>query len=107
MVKYEDLVADTVATLSETISHLSIDEVDTAQVAETASRFAFKRLAGRASGKEDQQSYLRKGTAGDWKNCFSRESAEVFQKHFGDALIQAGYESSTQWIASCNVEGQK
>lgn len=106
LVRYEDLVADTVAALSTTISQLSVDEVDAGQIVQTANRFSFERLAGRASGKEDQMSYLRKGTAGDWQNCFNQESAEVFQKYFGDALVQAGYESTTEWINACKHEGQ-
>lgn len=105
LLRYEDLVSDTVSALSSTLSHLCLDAVNATQLAETASRFSFERLAGRASGKEDQQSYLRKGTAGDWRNCFTRKSAEIFHKYFGDALIQAGYEFSSQWIDTCG-EGE-
>ena len=60
-------------------------------------RFNFKRQSGRKKGSESSDEFLRKGIVGDWKNHFTRESAEVFNFYAGDALIKAGYEKDKKW----------
>ncbi len=100
LLKYEDLLASPAPTLERLFSQLASESVDSQRLHETIGRLSFDRLSGRSTGEEDQNSYLRKGQAGDWRNCFSRQAAEVFQRHFGQALISAGYESSVDWVAA-------
>jgi hypothetical protein len=59
--------------------------------------FSFERQAGRPSGQEDRTSFLRKGVVGDWRNQFSQEAREVFDRYAGEELILLGYEKDRQW----------
>jgi len=97
-IKYEDLLETPHATLHQLFSQLSNTDVDDSQLNESIERFSFNRLSGRKRGEENQQSYLRKGTSGDWKNHFTNESARRFHTHFGRALIEAGYEADDSWV---------
>lgn len=63
-----------------------------------AERFSFERQAKRKAGVEDNSSFLRKGIAGDWRNHFTKEAAQVFDHYAGEALIALGYESNRDWI---------
>ena len=49
-------------------------------------------MAKRNPGEENKHSFLRKGVAGDWKNHFSKEARQVFNKFAGRELIKLGYE---------------
>ena len=69
-----------------------------AQCAEIAERFSFERQANRKAGVADNSKFLRKGIAGDWKNHFSREAAEVFDHYASEALIALGYENDSGWV---------
>ena len=60
----------------------------------------FKNKAGRNPGDENKLSFLRKGIAGDWKNYFSKEANQVFNKFAGKELIKLGYEIDDSWIDS-------
>lgn len=95
MVHYEKLLADPAATLTELIEKLSNAEADIERVRDTVNRYSFARQSG---GKEQKDSYFRKGKKGDWRNHFDRNSAELFQKHFGEALVLAGYEADGSWV---------
>jgi len=98
MAKYEDLLSDGPATLANIVEQVTGEESDSDRISETINRYSFKKQTGRSSGDENRNSYLRKGQAGDWKNHFSKEAAEIFCKRYGDVLIRAGYESDTNWI---------
>jgi hypothetical protein len=64
-----------------------------------AHRFRFEaRSGGRARGREDVDSPVRKGVAGDWINHFSRCHAEAFDTQFGDLLVNLGYEQDSEWV---------
>jgi len=41
---------------------------------------------------------LRKGVAGDWRNHFSKDAKQVFNKLAGKELIKLGYEIDESWI---------
>ena len=98
LAKYEDLLADGPGTLARVIEELTGEQADMERINDTIKRYSFKKQSGRAQGEENRGSYLRKGQAGDWKNHFSRESAELFRKNYGDVLIRAGYESNDNWV---------
>ncbi|MCA1847755.1 MAG: sulfotransferase domain-containing protein [Actinobacteria bacterium] len=60
--------------------------------------FSFERQAGRRPGEEDRGSFLRKGVVGDWRNYFSPEAREMFDRYAGDELILLGYERDRAWV---------
>lgn len=98
IVKYEDLLEDGCRTFGEVVSKMAGCEADVERVADTIRRYSFKNQTGRKKGEENRGSYLRKGEAGDWKNHFSKEAAELFHEYYGTALIRAGYVADTDWI---------
>jgi len=57
-------------------------------------------VSGREPGSEDQTAELRKGIVGDWRNHFTREAAEVFERHAGKELLLLGYETSADWVST-------
>lgn len=97
-VKYEDLLSDPHRALTETVEQISQEPADAERIAATVLKFSFQRQSGRKRGSEDRSGFLRKGTAGDWREYFTREAAEVFDRFASDALIAAGYESDREWI---------
>ncbi len=98
IVKYEDLLDDGCRAFGEVVSKMAGCEADVERVADTVRRYSFKNQTGRKQGQENRGSYLRKGEAGDWKNHFSKEAAEVFHQYYGTALIRAGYVADANWI---------
>jgi hypothetical protein len=97
-VRYEDLLSDGEKTLSKLVYHLTGTEADVDRVRASLERHSFQTQTGRRQGEENQESYLRKGQSGDWVNHFSREAAELFDHHFGDILIKAGYTKDHTWV---------
>jgi Sulfotransferase domain len=100
-VKYEDLLADGPGTLASAVQTLTGEPADMDRCRQAVEKYAFKRQAGRDSGQENRKDFLRKGQAGDWRNHFSREAAEVFDRHAGDMLIELGYEKDRSWVQQC------
>lgn len=98
MARYEDLLSDGPGTLTKIVEQLTGESADPDRIQETIDRYSFKKQTGRSEGEENRKSYLRKGQAGDWKNHFSKEAAEIFCERCGDVLILAGYESDTAWV---------
>ena len=63
-----------------------------------------KRTSGRGQGTEDQNSHLRKGKSGEWKNVFNRELAKLFADKHQDILVKYGYESNGSWVNICKEQ---
>lgn len=99
-VSYEELLRDTHACMSRLIGELISDDVDAEKLAATIHKYSFEQQTGRTRGSEDRASFIRKGIAGDWRNHFDRECGRVFDQHFGDMLVNLGYESDRDWWTS-------
>ncbi len=95
---YEALLKDTENELSRIVSLITGSEPELRRINEIVEQFSFKRQTGRNQGEENIASFLRKGVSGDWKNCFSREAAEIFNYYAGDMLLELGYESGNKWV---------
>jgi hypothetical protein len=98
---YESLLTDAAATLARVIPQHAGRDVDPDRLRATIDKFSFQKQTGRRAGHEDRADFRRKGVAGDWKNHFGREAAEVFDHHFGDTLVRLGYEPDRTWIRRC------
>jgi hypothetical protein len=98
MVKYEDLLQNTVETLARVVHRLTGEEPDLARIEQAVQHHDFKRRSGRKRGEEDSKSHFRKGVAGDWRNHFTREAAEVFDRYAGDLLVRVGYAEDRRWV---------
>lgn len=99
-VRYEDLRRDAPGELRRVVRELTGRRLDVEEAAAIADEFSFERQSGRRSGKEDKKSFLRKGVVGDWKEHFSQEAREVFDRHAGRELILLGYEKNHEWVKS-------
>jgi hypothetical protein len=97
-VRYEDLRQDTPGELQRVVNELSGRHLTYERAAEIAEKFSFVRQSGRQPGEEDRESFMRKGTVGDWRNHFSMEARQVFDHYGGDELIRLGYERDRSWI---------
>ena len=97
-VKYEDLLEDAAEALMEPIKKISGKEADFEKLVAAREKFSFKNQTKREAGEEDKNSFLRKGIAGDWKNHFTKEACETFDKYAGDTLVKLGYEKDNSWI---------
>jgi hypothetical protein len=98
---YEELLSDPHETLSRALSVFVDTPPDHQLLDEVIDRYSFVRMTKRKPGQEDRSSFIRKGVAGDWKNHFTREAADVFRHHAGDTLIQLGYEKDDEWVKQC------
>ncbi len=97
LMRYEDLLGDGEAALARTMSELTGEDADLEQVRGALARYSFNRQATRRSGREGS-SFLRKARAGDWKNHFTREAAQIFDRYCGNMLIETGYERDHSWV---------
>ena len=97
-VSYEELLQDSVGALRGVIERLTDQEVDDWKLETAVEKYRFERVTGRKRGTVDIAQHARKAVAGDWKNTFSREAAEVFNHYAGNALVELGYEQDKQWI---------
>lgn len=95
---YESLLDNTEKELARITGLVSEEEPDYRKIKEVVQRYSFKNQSGRSQGEESNTSFLRKGIAGDWKNKFSREAAEIFDHYAGDMLVKLGYEADRDWV---------
>jgi hypothetical protein len=98
-VTYEAMVADPQAALTAHLRALTQADPDPARVAAIVEQYSFARQAQRAAGEERRSSFLRKGTPGDWRDKFTRESARLFEQLAGAELRLLGYTRDDSWIA--------
>jgi hypothetical protein len=97
-VRYENLRRDTAGELRRVVLGLTGERLGLEEATAIAEEFSFERQAGRRAGEEDKRSFLRKGVVGDWRNHFSREARETFDRNAGDELILLGYEKDRAWV---------
>jgi len=97
-IKYEDMVEDGVAAISEVLEYLGRSDISPSLVSDVVEKYTFANQAKRMPGQENKNSFLRKGRPGDWKEKFSRSAAEVFDHYAGKELIDLRYESDSSWI---------
>lgn len=97
IIKYEDLVKQTLKQLERAIDFLGEESIGKKGLEEIVQRYSFKNLTIREPGQEDKSHFLRKGIVGDWRNCFSKEACEVFNLYAGEELLKMGYEKNLDW----------
>ncbi len=96
MVRYEDLIADEHATFNRIFDYAGL-EPDPQRRSEAVAAESFQKRTGRKPGEERVDAHHRKGIAGDWQNHFTPELTQLFKDRFGQILIDAGYETDTNW----------
>jgi hypothetical protein len=101
LLKYEDLLQSGEAVLGDVVAKITKQPADYDRAKHALDKLSFKRQTGRSQGDEVRDRFMRKGTAGDWRNHFTREAAEIFDHYCGQKLIELGYESDRSWVESC------
>lgn len=97
LLKYEALLGeDPVTHLMDNMAKLTGNEPNPQRAAESLARYEF----GKQSKKKEQgvKHFLNKGQAGNWRNYFTRETAQIFADTMGPGLIAAGYEKDNSWV---------
>lgn len=96
-VSYEEMLATPTESLMRVMGEVTGEEPDEQRAQLAAERYSFATATQRKPGQEDRSSFIRKGTAGDWRNHFTREAGEVFDRHAGEALVECGYAENRRW----------
>jgi hypothetical protein len=100
---YEQLLESPMQTLTDALLTF-LPEVDENRLIQAINRYTFLNMSGRQPGEEDRADMVRrKGVAGDWKNHFTPEAAEVFDHYAGDVLIDLGYVSDRNWTTNISI----
>ena len=95
--RYEDLLADTVGEFRRVASHFSLD-ISPSTIENIVEEHSFENMSGgRTQGEQDSDSFVRKGVAGDWKQHFTPDLKDRFEKHAGQVLTNFGYETDQSW----------
>lgn len=93
IVKYEDLISDTVTTMKG-----MVDNPDEGKLRATVEKFDFEATTKRKPGDEVKSAFARKGIRGDWKNHFNDEkSKKIIKPIVNRHLIRWGYEADEDW----------
>lgn len=96
-IKYEDLNKECESALTELVGSLGCS-IKEHRIKTAVDLFSMQRMTGRTPGEEDKESFIRKGIVGDWRNHFTKESADIFDTLAGDMLVELGYESDRSWV---------
>lgn len=92
-IRYEDLLGDATGVLKRVLGVLGARS-DPKILDYCIQASSFERASNREQGKEDADSFFRKGIAGDWRNVFTERDHEVFEEFASEELARFGYESS-------------
>ena len=94
LIRYEDLLADTVRNLKKLMGFLNIEVPDDVIVA-AVQKSSFKKLKA-IREQEGLHPYLQglKGTSGGWKEIFTEDDLELFWQYAGDLMEKLGYRRS-------------
>jgi len=103
-VRYEDLLADSVAHFKQVLNYLGISD-DNALAEVIVEKNRFSRLSmgkriwqpSRKPGQENAKSHFRKGIVGDWRNYLKSKHIQRFKEVAGQQLIELGYEKDLNW----------
>lgn len=95
-VRYEDFFSNH-STLIASANACGVS-IDLADIQKTSNKWNFEKVSrGRVAGIEDKSSHFRKGVSGDYKDYFGAIHYTLARKHFGQGLIDLGYETSYNW----------
>jgi len=94
--RYEELRQRQHETFNELFDYCQLD-LSEGKRRRIVDKNSFERKTWWRFGRENRKSHLRKGVAGDWKNHFTDRHKQLFKSHYGEILIQGGYEKDNNW----------
>jgi hypothetical protein len=97
VLRYEDLLHDGPAILSEVLLSKFGLPATSRQLARALRRTGFEKVFRRKLGDADPHSHGRQGLPGDWRNHFTPTVCRAFEERFGDVLRATGYAADHRW----------
>ena len=94
VIRYEDVMSNGAATLTDAVRRLSGYEPAPDVVAFALARNSFERQAGRRTGEVDNSATKRQGLAGAWRRDLPEALAERFSRDMANELRLAGYSAT-------------
>jgi hypothetical protein len=91
IVRYEDLLADTIGTFNNILKFLDI-RINDDKIDYIVDKHSFKNVSGRDRGESDNKQFVRKGVSGEWKSIFTNEQKELFNNIGEDVIKNLNYE---------------
>ena len=98
LLKYEDLIAHDHELFDDLFLNRLALRTTSENVSQAVTANRFETIFQRRLGEEDPTSHGRKGSPGDWRNHFTRDFADQFEKRYGSLLIAGGYETDAAWV---------
>ena len=90
-IRYEDIATDPERALTGLFAFLGV-EASKPVLDQSGTAASFEKLSGgRKPGKENRDSFFRKGVSGDWRNHFSAADDAAFRKTAGTWMQRFGY----------------
>jgi hypothetical protein len=96
VLRYESLVANQHAEFGKVFDWLGWD-VPKKTLDTVVDRLSFEARSGRKPGATDKFSHYRRGVSGDWRNYFTRQHGEQWERLSPGFLREIGYEESDDW----------
>jgi len=90
LMRYEDLHQNSVASLQAVLDFLTVSST-TSDIESCLAAADFNTLSGRANGKENKQSFFRKGIVGDWQNVIGQQGDAVIRQYAQVWMQKFGY----------------
>jgi len=103
MIKYEELIDDCYGSMKILLESLTDLPIDEDRLKLIVQKYSFENQTKRKPGQEDIKSFIRKGQPGDWKDKFTKESAEIFNSFYGSEMKELGYAKDDAWINTLKV----
>lgn len=95
--QYEDLLRNTEEEFRDVASHFELDS-SRSTIQDIVSEHRFEKMSdGRSRGEHSEESFVRKGVAGDWENHFTPGLKRLFKEKAGELFIRLGYEDDYSW----------
>lgn len=100
LTSYERLHSEPLKQLRYIIFEISGETLPDERINEAIDRQSFKNMR---KSYNDGGHFMRKGIVGDWRNHFDRETAQIFNDHFGEIMLLQGYIDDLEWWKDVKV----
>jgi len=96
-IKYEDIIVNEEKVFRELFAKYSFNQSAIETSLEVARKFSFANKTERKIGEVKENSHMRSGQPGQWKQEFSSEHISLYKQLHGDDIIRLGYENHSDW----------
>ena len=94
---YEDFLSTPVDSLDKLLNVIGNHDLHSDHLRGVVEKFTKENFSGLFDKTFSQNTFVRKGVSGDWRNYFSKKNVSAFKKFAGKTLINFGYELNFNW----------